>query len=161
MPRKVLTPQVRVLKEAKHFVIYGVSRSRKGYAKDVADAVAKMRPNCKMTLVHPQPDTLQGFKANGDLGCSTAVSARSVLNPRECLAIIALGGDNAKHALEDAISAGIGTIWLAMNATTPETKAIAEARKRKVISGCPILFVDKPEGVHAFHSWLAKVFGKI
>lgn len=160
MKRKSAPPQARALRETAHFVIYGVSRKYKGYGFDVAAAIAKMRPDANYTFVHPVPEAFQDREFTGTTNAQFAKSASAVRDPRKCMAVIALAAGDAEIALRDAISAGIGKIWLAMNASTEETRLIASRNGRAVYSGCPILFVDKPDGFHAFHKWLAKLFGK-
>ncbi len=161
MKRKAAPPQARALRETAHFVIYGVSRKYKGYGFDAAAAIAKMRPDARFTFVHPVPDAFQNPIFSGSIKAEFAKSANAISDPRKCMAVIALAGSDAESALSDAISSGIGKIWLAMNANTEAARKLASSNGRKVFTGCPILFVDKPDGFHAFHKWLAKLFGKV
>jgi predicted CoA-binding protein len=134
--------------------IYGLSRSGKGYARDVLTALRASSPSAAVYAVHPsaKADELQG---------AMAVRSAKEMKPQPALAVIVLKPEEARKALEDAADAGAQKAWLVMNACSAANKKYAESRGMQVVGGCPILFTDKPESIHGFHRAIAKLFGKV
>ena len=147
------TANAQVLAEVDHFVIYGLSHSLKGFAKEIVDALSDARRDARITVVHPEADSIADF--------TCVRSAKSARNDSTRLAIVALAEGRSIEAIEDASGAGIESIWLAMNACTPKTRALAESKGMKVFKGCPILFLADPKGFHGFHQRLARFFGRL
>jgi predicted CoA-binding protein len=150
---KSVSKQTLALRNAKRFVVYGLSRSLKGYAKDVVDGIKVMKPDTQMTIVHPDAPPIEGFQVIG--------SATGIDPCGDCLALIILNGKSALDALTDVSKTDIKKVWLVMNAYTLETAKFADDKGLEVVKGCPLLFVDKPEGFHRFHWQLARLFGRV
>jgi predicted CoA-binding protein len=134
--------------------IYGLSRSGKGYARDVLTALRTSSPGAAIYAVHPsaKADELHG---------ALAVRSAKEIQPQPALAVIVLKPEDARKALEDAAGAGARKVWLVMNACSLANKKYAESQGMQVVGGCPILFSDKPESIHGFHRAIAKLFGKV
>jgi predicted CoA-binding protein len=126
--------------------IYGLSRSGKGYARDVLTALRTSSPGAAIYAVHPS---------------AKAVRSAKEIQPQPALAVIVLKPEDARKALEDAAGAGARKVWLVMNACSLANKKYAESQGMQVVGGCPILFSDKPESIHGFHRAIAKLFGKV
>lgn len=145
--------QTQALRNAKLFVVYGLSRSLKGYAKDVIDGIAEMSPNVGIVAVHPEVDEIGSYKA-----VRSAVELGKI---DDCLALIVLDSKRAMTALRDVVQTDVKNVWLVMNAHTPETKKFAEDNRLCVLTGCPLLFVNNPRGFHRLHWYIARLFGRI
>lgn len=151
--RKSTPKQTLALREAKQFVIYGLSRSLTGYGNDVIEGVTKMRPDASIFIVHPDGPELRNYPV--------VRSAVELGQLDGCLALIILNGKDASIALKDISKTNIKAVWLVQNAYTPETARYARDAGIEVVKGCPLLFVENPEGFHRFHWKLARFFGRI
>lgn len=65
-------------------------------------------------------------------------------------------------AVKEAIDKGMESIWIQQGAHTPEALAIAQDRGVHIVyNKCIMMFASPVKGVHAFHRFLAKLFGKV
>lgn len=62
--------------------------------------------------------------------------------------------------VKDAIEKKIERIWIQQGCETPEIVEMAQKEGIRVISGKCILMFAEPSGVHKFHRFLVKLFGK-
>ncbi len=142
-----------LLKTKGPVALYGLSRTHKGYARDVLSALRVSSPTAEIFAVHPSA-------WSGSLhGVISVRSAKEIDGPE--LAVIVLKPENARKALEDAADAGAQKVWLVMNAASKENQEYAAKRGMQVVSGCPMLFVDDPVFPHSIHRAIAKLFGKV
>jgi predicted CoA-binding protein len=145
--------QYDFLKTKGPVALYGLSRTRKGYAREVLSALRVSSPTAEIFAVHPSA-------RNGDLhGVALVRSAQEIEEPE--LAVIVLKPEDARKALEDAANAGAQKVWLVMNAASKENQEYAAKRGMQVVGGCPMLFVDDPVFPHSVHRAIAKLFGKV
>ena len=63
--------------------------------------------------------------------------------------------------VRDAVTYGIKHLWIQQMSDTPEALAVAREHGMSVISGrCMMMFAGPVSGVHGFHRWMMKLFGK-
>jgi predicted CoA-binding protein len=145
--------QYDFLKTTGPVALYGLSRTRNGFAREVLSALRATSPTAEIFAVHPSA-------RNANLhGVASVRSAQDIEEPE--LAVIVLKPEDARKALEDAANAGAQKVWLVMNAASKENQEYAEKRGMQVVGGCPMLFVDDPVFPHSIHRAIAKLFGKI
>ncbi len=63
--------------------------------------------------------------------------------------------------VRDAAAYGIKKIWIQQQSDTPEALALAREKGMSVISGrCMMMFAEPVSGIHGFHRWMMRFFGK-
>jgi predicted CoA-binding protein len=76
-------------------------------------------------------------------------------------AIIAVAPQTAELVVDDAIAAGFTSLWFQQGKNFSTAEAKAKVAGIKTASGkCILLYAGEVTGVHAFHRFLAKLFGK-
>ncbi len=64
--------------------------------------------------------------------------------------------------LKEAIDKGFESIWIQQGAHSPQAVEMAEnAGIKLVYNKCIMMFASPVKGVHAFHRFLARIFGKV
>jgi uncharacterized protein len=75
-------------------------------------------------------------------------------------AIIAVPKDQCAAAVREAVEAGIPRLWLQAGCQTDEALALCAKEGVPTVSGkCVLMYAEPVKSVHAFHRWVAKVFG--
>jgi predicted CoA-binding protein len=75
-------------------------------------------------------------------------------------AIIAVPKAQCEAAVREAVEAGMPRVWLQAGCQTKEALALAEKEGLPVVSGhCVLMYAEPVKSVHAFHRWVAKLFG--
>ncbi len=64
--------------------------------------------------------------------------------------------------LKEAIDKGFESIWIQQGAHSPQALEMAENTGIKLVyNKCIMMFASPVKGVHAFHRFLARIFGKV
>jgi predicted CoA-binding protein len=134
--------------------LYGLSRSGKGFARDILSALRMNSPSAVIFAIHPSA-------SDNDLHGVQAVRSAKDFPQQPDLAVIVLKPGDARKALEDAADAGANKVWLVMNANSKENCEYAVSRGMQVVGGCPMLFVDRQSFPHNVHRSIAKLLGKV
>ncbi len=75
-------------------------------------------------------------------------------------AIIAVPKNQCADAVREAVEAGMPRLWLQAGSQTDEAIALCEKEAVPTVSGkCVLMYAEPVKSVHAFHRWVAKVFG--
>jgi predicted CoA-binding protein len=143
--------QDEFLTESKHIAVYGLKRSGKGFACDVARELKRGIP-AKLYAVHPQPAELSGWAA--------VTSAGQLQQPLDS-ALIMLKVPQARLAIDDAAAVGITRVWLPFDSAKGGNVEYARSRGLTAIEGCPLLHLESAGSFHRFHRFLARLFGRI
>ena len=139
--------------EARQFVaIYGLSRTGKGFAYVVRDAMQSHNPQLRVCAIHPDRPQLEGMMVYA--------SAEQVV-PRPDAAVVVLPPDKARHALDDIAASGIHHVWLVLEAASEANMDYAGNLGLEVVRGCPMLYMEEAGFPHNLHRWLAKLFKAI
>jgi predicted CoA-binding protein len=103
--------------------------------------------------VNPVRETFEGDKCYPDL--------RAV--PAEVkAAVIAVSKETAEKVVDDAKAAGISQLWFQMGQNYSKAIAAAEAAGMSVISRkCILMYAEPVKGIHVFHRFLARLFGRL
>ena len=76
-------------------------------------------------------------------------------------AVVAVSPTSALQVVDDAIAAGYTHLWFQQGAKFDDAEAKAKAAGIQTVSGrCILMYAGELEGVHKFHRFLAKLFGK-
>lgn len=137
--------------EARTLAVVGVSAKGKGFG-NAAYRELKAR-GYRVLPVHPAASTIQGDP------CSPSVAQ---LPERVENLLVMVAPDAAEGVVRDAAAAGIRRVWLQQGAESAAVIKACEERGLEVVHGhCILMFAGSPGGVHKFHHWLWRVFGKI
>lgn len=141
--------QYRFLESARITAFYGLKRDGKGFAYTVLEGIRKAAPTLKIVPVHPSAAKLAGLTA--------CYSARAI-NPAPNSAIIVLGPDNARAALEDARAGGVKQAWLVLAAASADNLRYARSIGLPAVGGCPLVFLPGQAFPHNLHRGIAQLF---
>lgn len=76
-------------------------------------------------------------------------------------AVVAVSPANAKKLVEDAQGTSVKKMWFQRGADFSEVETRANQAGLKTVSGkCILMYAEPVTGIHAFHRFLAKLFGK-
>ncbi|PKK84659.1 MAG: hypothetical protein CVT49_02225 [candidate division Zixibacteria bacterium HGW-Zixibacteria-1] len=135
---------------SKNIAIFGVSPSGKKFGNAVYKT---LRTNgYKVMAVHPTAETIEGDKV---------FTGISTLPNKAEAAFICLKPDKAESIMDDIINSGIKKVWFQQGADFSRLVEKAKTAGLDVVSGkCIMMYAEPVAGVHAFHRWLWKLFGK-
>jgi predicted CoA-binding protein len=69
--------------------------------------------------------------------------------------------DETAGAVKQAVESGFESVWIQQGAHSEDAKNIAlENNVKLVYNKCIMMFASPVKGVHSFHRFLAKIFGK-
>lgn len=103
--------------------------------------------------VNPKRETFEGDKCYPDL---------RALPPEVKAAVVAVSAQAADKIVEDAKAAGINQLWFQLGQNYSKAVAAAEAAGMSVVSRkCILMYAQPVKGIHAFHRFLARLFGRL
>jgi len=135
---------------AKDIAIAGVSRDNKKFGNRVFNLL--QTKGYKLYPVHPEAESIEGvncFKMPSDV-------------PQNVRHLYIVTPSNVTDKLiESAAARGYEMIWIQQKSETPKSVQLAQGKGIEVISNrCMFMYLN-PEGAHAFHRFLVKLFGKL
>lgn len=134
----------------KHIAVAGVSRKKQKFGNMIFAELKKK--GYRVYPVNPNIEEYEGERCYPDLHSLPGDVSAVVINTSP---------QSTRSLLEQAESAGIGHIWLQQGSADQETIDLAGKSNANVISKqCIMMFAEPVTGIHAFHGWLLKVFGK-
>jgi len=101
--------------------------------------------------VHPQAETLEGDRAYKDLA-SLPGEVGGVL--------IAVPPARVLEVLEQVKTAGIRRVWMQQGAESPQAIEFCRENGIAAVHGECIMMYAVNTGIHRFHGWVWKLFGK-
>ena len=136
--------------EPKEMAIAGVSRDTKKFGRIVYDSLKEKGYN----LFPVNPNTTE---INGDV-CFRDVSE---LPPHIQHLYIVTPKKQTKEIVEKAIRKGIKNIWIQQMSETDDAVELAKTNNINLIcKQCIFKFAEPVTGVHKFHRFISKLFGK-
>ena len=131
--------------------VVGVSSSGKGFGA-MAYKELKAR-GYDLLPMHPTASTLQGDPCHASLEALPRV-------PDGVLVIVP--PDRGAEVLRSAAKAGVKRVWLQQGAESPELVALGSELGLSVAHGaCALMYMQPARGVHAFHRFFVKLFGRL
>lgn len=103
--------------------------------------------------VHPTHSEFDGDKCHRNLAeLPESVKA----------AVIAISPTNAEEMLAETARTPVSRLWFQQGANFDSVAARAEVAGFKVVTGkCILMYAPPVTGIHGFHRWLAKLFGRL
>ena len=134
----------------KTLAIAGVSRSGKGFGNSVlADLMGK---GYEVLPVHPSADEVRGVRAYSSLAdLPDGVGGLILVVPPA----------QTEMLVRQAKDAGIHRVWMQQGAESTEAIRFCNENGIDAVHGECIMMFAQPTGVHRFHRWLNRVFGKL
>lgn len=134
----------------KTLAIAGVSRSGKGFGNAVLkDLTAK---GYDMLPVHPEADEVGGARAYPTLAdLPDGVGGLVLVVPPAQTEVL----------VRQAHDVGIDRVWMQQGAESADAVRFCEDNGIEAVHGECIMMFAQPTGIHRFHRWLWRVFGKL
>ena len=129
--------------------IAGVSRKASKFGNMLYKELLKK--GFELIPVHPEMETYQGVK------CYSSIDA---LPDTVGGLVVCTRPEQAEKIVDAALKKGIRHIWLQQGSENPHLLRLASESDAVIITGqCLMMFVE-PSGIHKFHGFLLKLFGK-
>jgi len=143
-------PARTVLQDIRSIAVVGVSRKNMKFG---ASAFRELKKHgYEVYPVHPSMDSIDGVK------CYSSV-ANLPLTP-DCV-LVTVKPAAAGEVVEQAVAKGIRRIWFQQGADFSEAADKARHAGLDVVSGrCILMYTEPVSGVHKFHRFFSKLFGK-
>ena len=148
---KTFNTTIEAFLAPKKLALAGASRNPKKFGhiamKELKDRGFEIYP------VHPEADEILGIKCY-----RTIESLPAGLNHL----ISMVPKPSTAAVVSEALSRGIGNIWIQQMSETPEAIALAKEKNAGLVTGtCILMHAGPVKGVHAFHRAVLKIFGRL
>jgi hypothetical protein len=144
---------LKVIKEfldQKNIAVAGVSRTKHKFGNTIFKELEKKGYN--LYPVNPNLEEFDGKKCFKNIESLPTEVTGIVINTKPAV---------TGMLIKEAEAKGIQNIWLQQGSADKSVKASIENSKSNIISGqCILMFNEPVKGVHGFHRWLKKSFGK-
>lgn len=141
---------VSVFLSAGKYAVAGVSRDPKKFGHVVFKTLLKK--GMDVVPVNPAADTIDGVKCyNSVSDLPSDIKGVIFMTPKEETLSVA----------REAISKGIKNLWIQQGAESKATISELEKENVNLIHNECIMMFWKPDGVHSFHRFLKKIFGRL
>ncbi len=141
---------VAVFLSAGKYAVAGVSRDPKKFGHVVFKTLLKK--GMDVVPVNPAADTIDGVKCyNSVSDLPSDIKGVIFMTPKEETLSVA----------REAISKGIKNLWIQQGAESKATISELEKENVNLIHNECIMMFWKPDGVHSFHRFLKKIFGRL
>ena len=138
----------------KQIAIAGVSRDKSKFSNKVYE---KLRDSgYGVSVIHPEAESIDGVK------CEPSVREL----PVEVTALMVVASAKVcESVLRDISEGGIKHVWVfagseKQKGVEAEVKRLSEAGVSVIFGQCPFMFLEPVGGFHAFHRFIARLFGK-
>jgi hypothetical protein len=129
--------------------IAGVSRKPAKFGNTLYKELRKK--GISLIPVHPELQNFEGEK------CYSSVEE---LPSNVTALLVCTKPEKAVEIVESALKRGITNIWLQQGSENPHLLLLAQNEENNIITGHCMLMFAKPDGMHKFHRFLLKLFGK-
>jgi len=137
--------------EAKNIAVLGASPRGRKFGNAVYKTLKSKGYN--VFPVHPESDTIEGDKAYKGI---------QSLPDNVDSAVVCIKPDKAMAALKDIKNTGIRRVWFQQGADFSEVqKEISGTGIESVRDRCILMYAAPVTGIHAFHRFIWKLFGKL
>jgi len=135
----------------KTLALAGASRSGKKFGNSILKELRQKEYT--VYPVHPEAETIDGvrcYRSFADL-------------PEEVGGVLlVVKPEQTAQLVRDAKDAGIPRVWMQQGARSEEAVQFCRDNGIDVVQKeCILMFTEPVNGVHSFHRWLWKVFGKL
>jgi hypothetical protein len=141
---------VAVFLSAGKYAVAGVSRDPRKFGHVVFKTLLKK--GMDVVPVNPATDTIDGVKCyNSVSDLPSDIKGVIFMTPKEETLSVA----------REAISKGIKNLWIQQGAESKTTISELEKENVNLIHNECIMMFWKPDGIHSFHRFLKKTFGRL
>lgn len=134
----------------KNIAIAGISRKKQKFGNTIYKELAKKGYN--VFPLNPNIDLFEGNNCYKKISSLPEEVTGIVINTKPKITI---------DLIKEAELKGIKHIWLQQGSTDKDIIAYSQKSSSNIIyKECVIMFADPANGLHAFHKWLRKSFGK-
>ena len=141
---------VSVFLSSGKYAVAGVSRDPKKFGHVVFKTLLKK--GMDVVPVNPAADTIDSFKCyNSVSDLPSDIKGVIFMTPKE----------ETLAAAREAISKGIKNLWIQQGAESKATISELEKENVNLIHNECIMMFWKPDGIHSFHRFLKKIFGRL
>lgn len=135
----------------KTIAIVGASRSNKKFG---TAAMRELRARgYELIPVHPDAPSIDGVPCYPSL--------KALPKPVDGLLVI-VPPARAEPLLREAADASIRNVWLQQGSSTPAVVELAQSLGLRVVSDrCILMYMQPVRSIHAFHRFLARLFGTL
>lgn len=141
---------IREFLDQKNIAVAGVSRTKHKFGNTIFRELEKKGYN--LFPVNPNMDEFEGKKCFKNIASLPAEVTGIVINTKPAV---------TGSLIKEAEAKGIQNIWLQQGSADKIVTAGLENSRLNIVSGkCILMFSEPVKGVHGFHRWLMKSFGK-
>jgi predicted CoA-binding protein len=134
----------------KNIAVAGVSRTKHKFGNTIFHELSKKGIN--VFPVNPNLDEFEGMKCYKGIESLPEDVTGIVINTKPAVTAI---------LIKEAEARGIKNIWLQQGSADKKTIAENVNSPSNIIAGqCILMFNEPVKGMHGFHRWLKKSFGK-
>jgi uncharacterized protein len=134
----------------KNIAVAGVSRTRQKFGNAIFHELNKK--GYDVYPVNPNLDEFEGNKCFKNIESLPAEVTGIVINTKPNV---------TSKLIKESEAKGIKNIWLQQGSADKKTIADNQGTHSNIISGqCILMFTEPVKGIHGFHRWLKKSFGK-
>lgn len=134
----------------KNIAVAGISRKKQKFGNAIYKELLKK--GYQVYPVNPNLDEYDGKKCYKDINSLPDEVTGLIINTKP---------DITKNLIGEAEAKGIKHIWLQQGSADKETiKTVASSNSNIITKECIMMFGDSVKGIHGFHRWLKKSFGK-
>ena len=135
----------------KSLALAGASRGGKKFGNTILKELREK--GYTVYPVHPEVKDIDG------VACAPSLAA--LPEAVGGLVLVVPPAESAK-LVREAHDAGIRRVWMQQGAESAEAIAFCHDNGIDVVSGeCLLMYIEPVQGVHSFHRWVWKIFGKL
>ncbi|MFP4527649.1 MAG: CoA-binding protein [Candidatus Kapaibacterium sp.] len=135
---------------SKNVAVVGLSRNPKSFSRSVADSLREK--GFKLFGVNPNAENINGVKCYNSIGELPAEADRLLILTSKA---------GTETIMPEVVKSRFSHIWIQQTADTPKVLEMAADSDKNIISGkCIMMFSEPVNGIHGFHKFLMKLFGK-
>lgn len=135
--------------EQKNIAVAGVSLTKHKFGNAVYKQLRKH--NYNVFPVNPKLETYDEIKCYNDINSLPDEVSAVVINTKS---------DTAVEILKEIVEKGINYVWMQQGVESDEAIEFAIANNLKFVQKECIMMYANPKGIHGFHAFLNKLFGK-
>jgi hypothetical protein len=136
--------------DQKNIAVAGVSRTKHKFGNAIFKELSKKGYN--LYPVNPNLEEYEGKKCYKNIDTLPGEVTGIVMNTKPAV---------TSQLLKEAEAKGIKHIWLQQGSADKPTIAETSTSQSNIVSGqCILMFNEPVKGIHGFHRWMKKSFGK-
>lgn len=135
--------------EQKNIAVAGVSLTKHKFGNAIYKQLKKHSYN--VFPVNPKLETYDDKKCYNDIKSLPEEVSAVVINTKS---------DTTLEILKEVVEKGIKYVWMQQGAESDEASEFAQKNNLKFVQNECIMMFAHPKGLHGFHAFLNKLFGK-